>query len=445
MNKWLAEYFRCPPGFLRVQVQTTDPSTRGYFRVGADATCFGKYFKSQTSKPQNGSLPDASGEIEIRDGSVYLPFDPSEVAENLQREVYAEDWRAPGAMPGLTRLYYLIRPALPVGVRRHLQKMYLSGWKELVFPKWPVDCSLEHLAREILLLVLKASGEKRIPFIWFWPDAASSCAIMTHDVETRAGRNFCPALMDMDESYGIKSSFQVIPEHRYAVSPDFLSSIRKRGFEIGVHDLNHDGHLYRDREEFLQRAAKINSYRKEYGAEGFRAAVLYRKQIWYDALEFAFDMSVPNVAHLDPQRGGCCTVMPYFIGEILELPVTATQDYMLFYILNDYSIDLWKKQVDLIMRQKGLMSFIVHADYIRGSRERKVYEQLLEYLVQLREQEGVWTATPGQVNQWWRQRAEMELVETPSGWKIEGPGRERARVAYAHEDHGQLALTLEDN
>ena len=26
------------------------------------------------------------------------------------------------------------------------------------------------------------------------------------------------------------------------------------------------------------------------------------------ALKFSFDMSVPNVATYDPQRGGCCTV-----------------------------------------------------------------------------------------------------------------------------------------
>ena len=53
-------------------------------------------------------------------------------------------------------------------------------------------------------------------------------------------------------------------------------------------------------------------------------------------------MSVPNVAHLEPQRGGCCTVMPYFVGDVLELPLTTIQDYSLFHILGDYSTTLWK-------------------------------------------------------------------------------------------------------
>ena len=51
---------------------------------------------------------------------------------------------------------------------------------------------------------------------------------------------------------------------------------------------------------------------------------MYRNQEWYDVFEFSYDMSVPNVAHLEPMRGGCCTVMPYFIGKIVELPSGAT-------------------------------------------------------------------------------------------------------------------------
>jgi len=152
-------------------------------------------------------------------------------------------------------------------------------------------------------------------------------------------------------------------------------------------------------------------------------------------------MSVPNVGHLDPQRGGCCTVMPYFVGKILELPVTTTQDYTLFNIFNDYSIDLWKKQINLIMERHGLISFIVHPDYLSGSRERTVYEALLSHLADLRKEKGIWITTPGEVDRWWRQRAEMRLVQHDLGWRIEGPGSERARVAYASQKDGRIAYT----
>src|SRR5205807_3375273 len=181
----------------------------------------------------------------------------------------------------------------------------------------------------------------------------------------------------------------------------FRDSITSRGFELAVQDLNHDGQLFMNKRQFMARVGRINSYGRQWAAEGFRAAILYRNQEWFGALDFSYDMSVPNVAHLDPQRGGCCTVMPYFVGKILELPVTTTQDYTLFNIFNDLSIDLWKKQVNLIMEKHGLISFIVHPDYVRGSRERTaVYETLLAHLADLRREKGIWIATPGEVDRW---------------------------------------------
>ena len=438
----LIRYYRCPERYLQLARREALPATSSYFQFGPGTTCYGSYCGPQPAQVATGHLHDALRDVVIDDGTTYLPFDPSQVVDNLCREVYAGDWRQ-GSSSALAAMYYFLRPALSVGVRRRLQRFHLRGWDKVSFPRWPVDCSVDNLLQQLMLLSLRAAGVERIPFIWFWPDGASSCAIMTHDVETKVGTNFCPTLMDIDDSFGMKASFQIIPEERYGVSPEFLQLIRQRGFEVVVHDLNHDGHLYRNREQFLERAARINSYGKQYGAEGFRAGVLYRKQVWYEALKFSYDMSVPNVAHLDPQRGGCCTVMPYFLGDILEIPVTTIQDYTLFNILNDYSINLWKQQIDIIMAGHGIMSFIVHPDYIMKPRELAVYKALLEHLAHLRRERAVWLTTPGEVNRWWRQRAEMTLVENAQGWQIEGPGKERARIAYASEKEGHLVVTAQ--
>ena len=143
--------------------------------------------------------------------------------------------------------------------------------------------------------------------------------------------------MDIDDSFGIKASFQIVPEERYSAPFNLMDTMRNRGFEVNIQDLNHDGRLFDNKEEFLRRASIVNKYAQLQKAKGFRAAMLYRRPDWYDNLDFSFDMSMPNVAHLDPQRGGCCTVLPYFIGRILELPVTTTQDYTLFHILNQRS------------------------------------------------------------------------------------------------------------
>jgi hypothetical protein len=405
--------------------------------------CYGRHSGGQVADTVRHDLYDALQDTTSDHGATYLPFDPSEVLRNLQCELYTGDWRDGFAKPALISMYYLLRPFLSFGMRSYVKGLQLHGWANLPFPKWPVDCSVDGVMEQLLLLSVRASESGRIPFIWFWPEGASSCAIMTHDVETEAGRKFCSDLMDIDDSFGIKSSFQVVPEGCYQVSDAFLASLRERGFEVAVHDLNHDGHLYRSRKQFLKRAAKINSYGERYGAQGFRAGVLYRKQLWFDALKFSYDMSIPNVAHLDPQQGGCCTVMPFFIGNILELPVTTTQDYMLFHLLNDYSIDLWKQQIELIMKKSGLISFIAHPDYIRKPRELAIYKELLAHLADLRTKKNVLIMTAGEVNQWWRQRAAMSLVEDGEGLRIEGAGSDRARVAYATERDGRLTFTLE--
>ena len=443
MNSSVTSYYRCPDRYVRFMPGEVSSAVSGYFRVGPGAIVYGNCSGHPPADSPTEALHDALLDVVIKDGTIYLPFDPSQLVANLCRELYVGDWRH-GSSSFVSRMYYLLRPALSIGVRKRLQKLYLRGWDKLSFPRWPVDCSQDNLQEQLMLLSLRAGGVKRVPFIWFWPEGHSSCAIMTHDVETGFGRDLCGALMDVDDSFGIKASLQIVPEERYTVSPEFLQSIRARGFEVVVHDLNHDGHLYRDREQFLRRAAKINSYGKQYGADGFRAGVLYRKQVWYEALKFAFDMSVPNVARLDPQRGGCCTVMPFFLGDILELPVTTIQDYTLFNILNDFSINIWKRQIEIIMGKHGFMSFIVHPDYIMKPRELKVYRTLLDHLSRLRQEKAVWITTPGEVNRWWRQRAGMQLVEDGDGWRIEGDGAERACVAWASEKEGHLAFALQE-
>jgi hypothetical protein len=199
--------------------------------------------------------------------------------------------------------------------------------------------------------------------------------------------------------------------------------------------------LFWSEAQFRERAKQINAYGRRFGSRGFRSGAMYREQRWFDALEFSYDMSVPNVAHLEPQRGGCCSLMPYFIKDIVELPLTTVQDYSLFHIIGDYSIDLWKRQAEVIVARHGLATFIAHPDYLIEKRARAVYVQLLAYLTELRER-GVWLAAAGDVERWWRSRSAMNLVHDGHAWRIEGVGAERARLAYARIRNGELVYEM---
>ena len=72
------------------------------------------------------------------------------------------------------------------------------------------------------------------------------------------------------------------------------------------------------------------------------------------------------------------------------------------------------------------------------ARARGVYLKLLEYLQQMTKREGVWLTLPGEVDKWWRARNDMKLVPRGSDWVIEGPEKERARVAYAVLEKGRV-------
>ncbi len=420
----------------------------GYFQFGPRVTCYGQSESGVASKIESSGLFDAAKSLQISEAQVRFPFSPGKVIDNLRHERYVA-----GLTPDEGRIvarqwafatYYSVRRFLPVAIRRRLQRAYFSDWRSIPFPAWPVDFTVDTLHEELLKLSMQAAGIRRAPFVWFWPEGAPSCMIMTHDVETSVGRDFTPQLMDLDQSYGIAGSFQVIPEERYEVTDEYVAGIKGRGFEFNIHDLNHDGNLYHDREEFLRRAAAINHYVRKYDAQGFRAGAMFRNPDWYEAFDFSYDMSLSNVAHLDPKRGGCCTVMPFFIGDILELPSTTTQDYSLFHILGDYSIDLWKKQFEAIRQRNGLISFISHPDYLVDRPARKVYESLLDYLREIVAREKIWAPLPREVDQWWRARSQMKLIRKRDQWEIEGPQKDRARIAYAVLDGDRMTYEVAD-
>jgi len=447
MDRVILERYRCPGQLIEMSLRAPLSTQQGYFRFGRDILCYGQSCSVTAPHSADRDLPDLLDEVRTDEAVLQLPFDLTELIENLTHERYVAASRlaSPAIAPNpvWSKPYYAMRPFLPMWVRVALQRTYLRGWKRITFPAWPVDLTVERLLEKILLLDMKAQGIETLPFIWFWPDGASSAAILTHDVETTQGRDFCPHLMDIDESFGFRSAFQIIPEERYQVTVGFLQEIRARGHEINVQDLNHDGNLFRDRLQFLSRVKAINTYARDWGAKGFRSAILYRNLNWYDALEFDYDMSVPNVAHLDPQRGGCCTIFPYFVGRILELPLTTTQDYSLFHVLRQHRIDLWKDQAKLVIERHGLLSLLTHPDYLLDHRAQTTYKELLAFLAELRSRENTWIALPNEVNQWWRNRSAMSLVRDGHAWRIEGPGKERARLAYIKLDGDRLFYSRE--
>ena len=297
------------------------PRAVGLFQFGQGVVGYGRYAEHRPADSPTGQLHEAWDDVDCATGSVCLPFDLDEVVENLRLERYTENPEFGSSGKGIVaKIYYAMRPFLPVALRKHLQVLYLGDWRKITFPDWPVDHTVDSILRRSMQLLLRSQQLESVPFIWFWPDGAPSCVSMTHDVETVTGRDYCESLMNLNESFGILASFQIVPEDRYEVTQEFLDSIRGRGFEVNVQDLNHDGRLYNDRRNIAKRQEKSTNMDGDLVHRASGPPILYRRQEWYSALDFRFDMSVPSSGHLEPQHGGCCTVMPYFVGKMLEFP-----------------------------------------------------------------------------------------------------------------------------
>src|SRR3984893_16756075 len=93
MNKQFLEYFRCPANSVDFRLKGELLSDPGFFRVGADLTCYGRVSAGHTSHESFGALDDVFSDVSLEENACILPFDLDEVVENLRFERYE------GAMP----------------------------------------------------------------------------------------------------------------------------------------------------------------------------------------------------------------------------------------------------------------------------------------------------------------------------------------------------------
>ena len=178
VNQLLADRFRCPDTGVEFDWPMADNSPEGFFQFGDDILCYGQSNALPLGKTVSEPLHDALADVRIESGRCVLPFDPAEVVNNLCHERYVRKAAFPGNGHGfhdiVRQAYYGVRPLLPVRVRKHCQRMFLSGRMDTPFPHWPVDRTVDRLLERLLALSLETMSLDRIPFIWFWPDGRSA-------------------------------------------------------------------------------------------------------------------------------------------------------------------------------------------------------------------------------------------------------------------------------
>ena len=322
--------------------------------------------------------------------------------EYYLRERYAGGGQRSAALDA----YYRLKPLLPRRMQLALRRIYAPRQARRAFPAWPAEDVLLRLEHAALRQELEDAGTDSLPVVGYWPDGHRTAVIVTHDVEGPAGLARIRPALELERRCGIVSSWNLCGDW-YPIPDDTLDLIRDAGCEVGLHGMRHDGRLFSSREAFEQELPKIHETLAALGAVGFRSPATHRNAEWMHELGCLYDSSFPDTDPFEPQGGGCCSILPYFFGDVVELPITLVQDHTLWEILGRDDIDLWIDKALWIAARHGLVNVIVHPDYLDRPSRWRAYEELLAWLSDL---DGAWHALPRDVASWWRERASLDVT-----------------------------------
>ena len=288
-------------------------------------------------------------------------------------------------------IYYRLKPFIPQSVRTALRRRIACRVRETVADVWPI-----------------VAGSERPPQDWpGWPGGKRFALVLTHDVESAAGLEKCRELMELEMELGVRSSFNFIPEGGYGLPGELREELTANGFEVGIHDLRHDGRLFASRDGFNRNAARINRYLRDWKAAGFRSGFMLHNLDWLHDLDVQYDASTFDTDPFEPQPEGRHTIFPFWVpapsatdhrsqisdhaspGGYVELPYTLPQDSTLFLLLGEKTAGIWKHKLDWIAEQGGMALFITHPDYMTfsgrpsgkaGQYPVELYKSLLEHI-----------------------------------------------------------------
>jgi hypothetical protein len=362
-----------------------------------------------------------------RGGNVALPFDPDDAIHAFWSESYAlTGSRGRARIRRLAlRTYYLVRPLLPRAAQLRLRRLFKHAQSRSRFPRWPVETSLHDLYGWLLAELAGLAGEP-LPTIAPWPRGLGWALVLTHDVETAAGVESVDVLRRRELEAGVRSAWNFVPE-RYRVEESLLEKLRSEGFEIGVHGLRHDGRDLASLRTLRRRLPRIRAAAERWHAVGWRSPATHRVWDWMPLLGFDYDSSSPDTDPYEPQPGGCCSWLPFFNRNLVELPVTLVQDHTLFVILGRSDEQAWIEKTAYLRDRGGMALSITHPDYMADEPRAEAYGR---YLAAFADDPTAWKALPREVSAWWRRRAASSLELVDGGWRVAGPAAHEARIAY---------------
>jgi len=427
---WPAEFEQraAPAG---VRLQTRETAIPVFARVLDDGSARRLLSQRDSSWEPVAALVD-DGEARAgsiwRDerGNVLLPFDPDEVCHCLWSERYQELLRSSAGRRRhrlAMRTYYTVRCLLPRPLQIRLRRLYARRQASVRFPGWPVESAL-HDFLDLFTSILADVNGAPVARIAPWPGGHEWALVLTHDVETADGIGALGPVLELERELSLRSAWNLVPR-RYEVDPELVDRLREEGFEVGVHGLYHDGRDLDSLARLRERLPGMRAAAERWGAVGFRSPATVRTWELMPMLGFDYDSSSPDSDPFEPVAGGCCSWLPFFNEDLVELPLTMPQDHTLFVILGATDESTWVEKAELLRSRGGMVLLDTHPDYLVEDRVLAAYRRLLERLAP--DATG-WQALPREVSAWWRRRAASRAELRDGTWTVTGPAAGEATV-----------------
>ena len=320
-----------------------------------------------------------------------------------------------------------VKPLLPRRLQIAMRRLYAKRQARTEFPagrssRSSSTAGVPSCARRWT----RARGEP-MPVIANWPEGRRFAAILTHDVEGPAGIANMPRVLEIERRHGFVSSGTSSPRATRSRTACFDHSA-PRAARSGCTAIKHDCKLFASRARFEAELPEIHRYLAEWDAVGFRSPATHRNADWMPELGALYDSSFPDTDPFEPQAGGCCSILPYFLGRPgraadhagpgphavgdpapgHDRPLDAQE-----------RLDHRQRRADQPDHAPRLPRHAGTAPHVRGIPR-----------VPGRPTEG-WHTLPREVAAWWHTRSGLRCIEDGGGAHIEGEGAERATIAWA--------------
>ena len=130
------------------------------------------------------------------------------------------------------RIYYGLKPLIPRTIRMEVRRRIALRPRKRATGVWPI-----------------MPGSEQRPEGWpGWPDGKKFAFVLTHDVETTVGLERCRDLIQLEIPW-VSLLIQFCSRRRYQDPRELREELTQNGFEVGIHDLRHDGRLYQSDKE----------------------------------------------------------------------------------------------------------------------------------------------------------------------------------------------------